>query len=63
MAVSVNIDCGKIENLTKRLIGSSLMADLIAHFNNPENQKRFEEWKKERELAKAHKPIKEGNER
>lgn len=50
MAVNVNIDCGKIDNLTKQLIGSSLMADLITHFNNPENQKRFEEWRKEREL-------------
>lgn len=53
MAVNVNIDCGKIDNLTKQLIGSSLMADLITHFNNPENQKRFEEWRKERELNAA----------
>lgn len=47
--IDVKIDCSKIDDLTKRLIGSSLMADLIAHFNDPENQKKFEEWKKERE--------------
>lgn len=33
------------------------------YFENPDVKKRFEEWKKERELAKAHKPIKEENER
>lgn len=38
--MSVNINCEKISNLTKQLIGSSLMADLITHFNNPENQKK-----------------------
>lgn len=51
--MNVNINCEKISNLTKQLIGSSLMADLITHFNNPENQKRFEEWRKERELNAA----------
>lgn len=53
MAVNVNIDCSKMSNLTKRLLGSSLMADLITHFENPENQKRFEEWKKERDAVKG----------
>lgn len=59
MAVNVNIDCGKMSNLTKRLLGSSLMPDLIAHFNNSENQKKFEKWRKERELV-GKKEIKGG---
>lgn len=50
MVVNVNIDCSKMSNLTRQLLGSSLMADLVEHFNNPENQKKFEEWKKERDL-------------
>ena len=48
MATSLNIDCSKMSNLTKQLLGSSIFADLVEHFNNPENQKRFEEWKKSR---------------
>ena len=46
--MEVKIDCSKINEVTKRLIGSSLYDDLIKHFNDPENQRRFEEWKKER---------------
>lgn len=49
MSVDLNIDCSKMGNLTKQLLGSSIFADLVEHFNNPENQKRFEEWKRQRE--------------
>ena len=38
----------KMSNLTKQLLGSSIFAGLVEHFNNPENQKKFEEWKNER---------------
>lgn len=49
MPANLNIDCSKMSNLTKQLLGSSIFADLVEHFNNPENQKRFEEWKRQRE--------------
>ncbi|MBQ8637112.1 MAG: hypothetical protein IJ423_05495 [Clostridia bacterium] len=49
MLANLNIDCSKMSNLTKQLLGSSIFADLVEHFNNPENQKRFEEWKLQRE--------------
>lgn len=48
MNTDIKIDCSKMSNLTKQLLGSSVFADLVEHFNNPENQRRFEEWKKER---------------
>lgn len=48
MNTDLKIDCSKMSNLTKQLLGSSVFADLVEHFNNPENQRRFEEWKKER---------------
>lgn len=44
----IKVDCRKMSKLTRNLLGSSVYADLIAHFNDPENQRRFEEWKKER---------------
>lgn len=50
--LGINIDCSKLSNMDKRLLGSSVFKDLIEHFNNPENQKRFKEWKKEREKAR-----------
>ena len=49
MSANLNIDCSKMSNLTKQLLGSSIFSDLVEHFNNPENQKRFEEWKRQRE--------------
>ncbi len=49
MFTAVKIDCSKMSNLEKRLLGGSVYDVLLEHFNNPENQKRFEEWKKERE--------------
>lgn len=49
MAAGIKVDCSKMNNLTKQLLGSSVFADLVEHFNNPENQRRFEKWKKERE--------------
>lgn len=49
MGANIKIDCSKMSNLDKMLLGSSVIDDLIAHFNNPENQKKFKEWKKERE--------------
>lgn len=52
MVTDLKIDCSKMSNLTKQLLGSSVFADLVEHFNNPENQKRFEEWKREREICK-----------
>ena len=48
MNTDLKIDCSKMSNLTKQLLGSSVFADLVEHFNNPENQRRFEECKKER---------------
>ena len=47
MIANVNIDCSKMSHLTKQLLGSSLINDLVEHFNNPENQRRFKEWEKE----------------
>lgn len=49
MNTKIKIDCSQISELSKRLLASSLMDDLIKHFNDPENQKKFKEWKKERE--------------
>lgn len=49
--MNVNIDCSKMSRLTKQLLASSLFDDLVEHFNNPDNQRRFEEWKKERQQA------------
>lgn len=49
MSADIRLDCSKMSSLTKQLLGSSIFADLVEHFNNPENQRRFEEWKKERE--------------
>jgi hypothetical protein len=47
MSADVRLDCSKMSSLTKRLLGSSVFADLVEHFNDPENQRRFEVWKKE----------------
>ena len=52
MVTNLNIDCSKMSSLTKQLLGSSIFADLVEHFNNPENQKRFEDWKQQREKTK-----------
>lgn len=48
MNTKINIDCSHISELEKRLLASSLMDDLIKHFNDPENQKRFKEWQKQK---------------
>lgn len=52
MPADIRLDCSKMSSLTKQLLGSSIFADLVEHFNNPENQKRFEEWKQQREKTK-----------
>lgn len=57
MTLNIKIDCSKMSELSKRLLGSSVFNDLVEHFNNPENQKRFEEWKKEREKTKREEEL------
>lgn len=52
MNLGINIDFDQMSNLTRQLIGSSAYAGLVEHFNNPENQRRFQEWKREREKKK-----------
>ncbi len=52
MEAEIKLDLSQISPLTKRLIGSSLYGALIEHFNNPENQKKFKEWQKQRKELK-----------
>lgn len=42
------IEHKKIDSMSKRLLASSLIADLQKHFADPENQRRFLEWKRQR---------------
>lgn len=35
-------------SVEKELLGSAPLADLQAHFNNPENKRRFKEWQETR---------------
>lgn len=49
----IKFDFSKVSDMTKRLLGSSLYKDLIEHFKNPENQRKFEEWKKERKKERG----------
>ncbi len=51
---TVTIDTSKIPEIEKYLIGMSAYDGLMAHFNNPENQKRFKAW-----LAKRKRKQKE----
>lgn len=44
----VKIDVSKISEIDKRLLGQAAFDGLIAHYNNPENRKRFRAWLKER---------------
>lgn len=57
MATNLNIDCSKMSSLTKQLLGSSVFDDLVAHFNNPENQRKFEEWKEQRAKAQQKSEV------
>ena len=60
MSADIKIDCSQMNALTRQLIGSSVYADLVEHFNNPENQKRFRKWKRERKRLEAERKLKEG---
>lgn len=60
MNTKINIDCSQISELEKRLLASSLLEDLIKHFEDPENQKRFKEWQKQRREEEAKKEVKGG---
>lgn len=57
MSVDIKLDCSKMSNLTKQLLGSSVFDDLVAHFNNPENQRKFKEWKEQRAKAQQKSEV------
>lgn len=44
----------KIDSMSKRLLASSLIADLQKHFDDPENQRRFKEWQERRKTNDQH---------
>ena len=48
---STAINLQKMDSMAKRLLASSLIDDLQKHFNNPENQRRFQEWQKRRTMT------------
>ena len=56
MSADVRLDCSKMSSLTKRLLGSSVFADLVEHFNDPENQRRFEVLCSQRRSAEQRGP-------
>lgn len=61
----IKFDLSTMSNYTKQLIGCSVYKSLIEHFNNPENQKRFKQWQKERRRKakeEAEKELKGGAE-
>ena len=47
-----NPDVSQMSHITKMLLGSSAFPGIINHFLNPENQKRFKKWKKQRRLER-----------
>lgn len=44
----VKIHWESVPKMSKHLLGASAYPGLVEHFNNPENQRRFEQWQKER---------------
>jgi len=47
------IDHQSIKGVAKALLGAEPIPDLQAHFNNPENKRRFNEWQQKRREANA----------
>ncbi len=44
----IKIDTSQMSNIEKVLLASSLLEGVQRHFENPENRKRFEVWKRKR---------------